>query len=64
MLSHATVEHWTQKFPQNLEFDDSMLCHICYNGDVTKRNYEAPDLDRIIEAKAKQKSQKNKKRKM
>ena len=20
------------KFPKNLEFDDSMLCHICYNG--------------------------------
>lgn len=52
------------KFPKNLEFDDSMLCHICYNGDVLKGDYDMPDLDKIIEAKRKQKSNKNKRRKI
>ena len=51
------------KFPKNLEFDDSMLCHICYNGDVLKSDYKMPNLDRIIEAKRKQKNNKNKRRK-
>ena len=52
------------KFPKNLEFDDSMLCHICYNGDVQKSDCKMPDLDKIIEAKRKQKANKNKRRKV
>ena len=51
------------KFPKNLEFDDTMLCHICYNGDVVKDNFDRPDLDKIIEAKERQKKSKNKRRK-
>ena len=51
------------KFPKNLEFDDSMLCHICYNGEIHKRDFDMPDLDKIIEAKVKQ-NNKSKRRKI
>ena len=51
------------KFPKNLEFDDSMLCHICYNGDVFKRDFDMPDLDKIIHSKEQSKKNNKIKRK-
>ena len=62
--SSSQFVYLAPKFPKNLEFDDSMLCHICYNGDVLKNDFEMPDLDKIIEAKSKQKSNKSKRRKI
>ena len=52
------------KFPQNLEFDDTMLCHICYNGDVQKSDYSMPNVDKMIESKNKQKANKSKRSKL